>query len=425
MKFIRQTTAIACALVLTLPAAAAAADAVTSDGPDLVIKTKGGLEVATKDGAYSFKVGGRIQLDYNSYDGLFNADEGGSSGSDLFFRRTRLAFSGTIAKDWAYKLQYDFEAEDTKDIYIRYKGLKGHSLTIGKHKVPAGFELLISTKYITAIERSAPTGAFTYERLTGFSWAGSAGTLRYQLGLFDGGSSDDDDVNWLAAGRVAVPIEGSFGLLHLGASYAFLDAEKGIWSADAAGSTYTLSATASLAERPELRDVDSSDRIRSASFAYDGVSTYGLELALAAGPFHLQAEHFDATYDNRGEPSGTVSAADQALAEEHSFDGYYVQAGWFITGDTRPYKKSSAIFDKVKPAGAYGAWEVFARFSELDYSDGGGNTGEVTTVGLNWYANSHVRAGLNYVHAEYDNPVGAGGGEDDGDAIAMRVQIIF
>ncbi len=426
MKTAQHVTAIVAFLFLVLPGAMLQAGTVSSDGPDSMIKTKGGFEARTADGDYRFKVGGHIQLDYNYHDGLFNADQGGDTGSDVFFRRVRLTFSGTVEKDWAYKLQYDFESEETQDIYLRYKGLDIGSLTFGKHKVPAGLEQLTSDKHITAIERSAVSGAFAPGRLTGISLAGDAGLLRYQLGLFDGGEDSEDDVNWLFAGRAALPVEGRFGLLHLGVSYLYLDAEEGQWMPDAANSTYSLTGTKRLSERPEIRDTDSSDRIRSALFAYDGVSTYGLELALISGPFHLQAEYFDATYDDGRSAPGNAIPADSERADEHSFDGYYMQTGYFLTGEKRPYKKSSATFDKVMPAGSAGAWEVFARFSELDYGDGGGNTGEISTLGLNWYISSSVRAGLNYVHAEYDNAVGTeDGGEDDGDAISMRLQFIF
>lgn len=49
-------------LAAAVASAAAHAGTVTSDGQDLVIKSKGGLEVGTVDKAYTFKVGGRLQL---------------------------------------------------------------------------------------------------------------------------------------------------------------------------------------------------------------------------------------------------------------------------------------------------------------------------------------------------------------------------
>ncbi|MGT4700615.1 hypothetical protein PDB1_05832 [Pseudomonas aeruginosa] len=43
----------------------------TTDGADLDIKTKGGLEVATTDKEFSFQLGGRLQADYGRVDGYY------------------------------------------------------------------------------------------------------------------------------------------------------------------------------------------------------------------------------------------------------------------------------------------------------------------------------------------------------------------
>ena len=88
---------IAClSLELTLARPLEAGE-VSSDGADLILKTKGGFEVKTADGDYSFKVGRRIMLDYNAYDGVINTVEG-ETGSDTWFRRARLEIKGK-AKD--------------------------------------------------------------------------------------------------------------------------------------------------------------------------------------------------------------------------------------------------------------------------------------------------------------------------------------
>ncbi|MCB2487441.1 porin, partial [Listeria monocytogenes] len=55
---------VASALALA-GSAQAFAGTVTTDGADIVIKTKGGLEGATTDKEFSFKLGGRLQADYS------------------------------------------------------------------------------------------------------------------------------------------------------------------------------------------------------------------------------------------------------------------------------------------------------------------------------------------------------------------------
>ena len=57
----------ASALALAV-SAQAFAGTVTTDGADIVVKTKGGLEVATTDKECSVKLGGRRQADYGRFD---------------------------------------------------------------------------------------------------------------------------------------------------------------------------------------------------------------------------------------------------------------------------------------------------------------------------------------------------------------------
>ncbi len=62
---------------------------VTTDGADLVLKTKGGLEVSTTDKEFSFKLGGRVQADYGRFDGVFTKN--GDTADAAYFRRATLS----------------------------------------------------------------------------------------------------------------------------------------------------------------------------------------------------------------------------------------------------------------------------------------------------------------------------------------------
>ncbi|EGG98718.1 Phosphate-specific outer membrane porin OprP Pyrophosphate-specific outer membrane porin OprO [gamma proteobacterium IMCC2047] len=69
---------------------------------------------------------------------------------------------------------------------------------------------------------------------------------------------------------------------------------------------------------------------------------------------------------------GEVEAPDAvAGSDDLEVDGYYFQAGYILTGESRKYKTGSAAFDKVKP-GKDGAWEIFARYDEMN-ADMGNN----------------------------------------------------
>ena len=84
----------------------------------------------TSAGDYTFKLRGQVAVDA----GTFNTKKGlvdQNSGTDL--PRVRLGVDGTIAKDWAYRVEADFSKAsrddtttpselDVKDAYISYGG---------------------------------------------------------------------------------------------------------------------------------------------------------------------------------------------------------------------------------------------------------------------------------------------------------------
>ena len=92
-----------------------------------------------------------------------------------------------------------------------------------------------------------------------------------------------------------------------------------------------------------------------------------------------------------------------------SFGGWYVQAGYFLTGENRVYDRKSGKYKRVVPhsmvgEGGFGAWEVAARYSEMDLISGnitGGKERNVT-LGVNWWMNRSFMIRLNYVYANPD-----------------------
>ena len=86
---VQKNTAIFTASVLALMVSShALAGTVTTDGPDITIKTKGGLQVAAVDKSFSFKLGGRIQADFDQFDGVYTKN--GKSANEAYFRRAIL-----------------------------------------------------------------------------------------------------------------------------------------------------------------------------------------------------------------------------------------------------------------------------------------------------------------------------------------------
>lgn len=294
------------------------------------------------------------------------AEENGITDEDGFnLRRGRVFAKGNIAKNWKFKTQFNTNGDGVEDLYLRYTGWgKGANLTIGNQKMPFGLEELTSSKDISVLERSAITEQYAIGRAEGVKLHGAFGNQTYAVGVFTDDANEEEagEETGFAARYTIAPIKTKTSVVHLGLAY---------------------------------RDIEDD-------------SALGFEVAATAGPFHIQAEYVDGEFGDT------------------DLDGYYVQAGYIFTGETRPYKGGK--FKRVKPEGSAGAWEVVAR-----YEDGDGNHSDIElgrtdatayTIGLNWYAHKNVKFGINYTDGE-DNVRNDEGGFDEGNEFRVRFQLTF
>jgi phosphate-selective porin OprO/OprP len=367
---------------------------------------KEGLNFTTQNGDFKLKIGGRLMNDWfwSSEDDAIKANVGEQE-DGVEFRRARLYFSGLIYENVEYKLQLDFEGGDAdfKDAYLGLTDFPLGKLRIGHFKEPFSLEELTSSKYITFLERALPN-TFSPSRNTGVMLHNVASDERMTaaFGVFrdtdNYGEDSGDDGGYNVTGRItALPIYENKGasLLHIGAAYSFRNPDDSL--------SYDASPEAHLAR----------DFVDTGTFASDRVDLLGLEGAWVDGPLSVQGEYI-------------MADADRITGSCVGFDGYYVQASYFLTGEHRSYKTSEAAFSRVKPkknysySGGPGAWEIKARYSELDLNDDNITGGELNnvTAGLNWYLNPNTKIMWDYVHADKDT-VG------QADMFMMRLQFDF
>ena len=147
----------------------------------------------------------------------------------------------------------------------------------------------------------------------------------------------------------------------------------------------------------------------------DNFQLFGGELGTVQGPFHLMGEY-------------VVARVDPDTGGDFWFDGFYVEAGYFLTGESRPYDRKSGIFGQVKPnrevtGGGIGAWQVAARYSMVDLIGGGLPAGSRKlsdlTFGVNWYLTRNLKLSVDWVHSNTTPST------RDGDMIAARLQASF
>lgn len=368
----------------------------------------------TADGNYSFKVGGFAQIDAGWFD-----DDRRDHPDGTNVRRARLNASGVIAKDFKYKIENDFagNASNLTDVYLEYTGLDPFSIMVGQFKEPFGLETLTSDLFTSFIERST-TFAFSPDRRIGVAFnaynvSDKFGSITGSIGGFGASTgtttSIDDEAKDLTGRLTWAPFADKTQVLHFGVagSHRVPDSATDAYAVTSRAENQLSTAAADLSVSTSLTGVDSVDLL-------------GLETAGVYGPFSVQGEYVVADVDRR---TGLYSP---------TFDGYYVEASYFLTGESRNYLPKLGKFDRVTPQwsfspkeGQWGAWQIAARYSNLDLNDGpvhGGRLEDVT-LGLRWYPNANVAVIANYIRSNTDRY--AVTPNDDPQLFILRTQFDF
>lgn len=370
--------------------------------PDVEIDLKKGLTVRTTDGEFEAKVGGRLQADAAWY-----GEDGPGMGDGTEIRRARIAIEGKAYRDWGYKFEFDFVDSGSKgirDAYVNYQGFDDITLTAGNIKEPWSLQEQTSANYITFMERALPT-AFNPGRDIGFTASYDGGRWTATGGIFGDKvekAGADKNESWGAGARFTyAPIMGKNRLLMVGASGNYRR-PRGKNTVQFKTQPETHIAGLNLADTGVITDVDN-------------FWLLGLETAAVYGPFSAQAEYMR-------------SSIDRSQGEDPDFDGWYVEGSYFLTGESKNYKKDR--FGAVTPNsivghGGIGAWEVALRYSALDLNDADvdGGDEENLTAGLNWYPTPSLRFSANYVKVLNMD----GGKFDDAepDLLQARMQVVF
>jgi phosphate-selective porin OprO and OprP len=426
------------------------------------------------DGKYSVSLRGRFQFDYANYiqdpaGGPANLDfRRGSFGDateavrarDLNdgtnFRRAQFGLEGKLTDDWNYSFIYEFGGsgqEDVgriQDLYLQYNGFAPVRIRAGAFAPSVGLEDSVSSADTLFLERASAsdlarqiagadgrTGvvAFGY----GDEWFASFGATGAPI------ATQNFDEQVALVGRVAGLVVKSADVnVHVGANatYVLQAPDQG----PDASPRYPLR----LRDRPEVR-VDTTRLIDTGNINTDTLFIPGVELAANFDSFFVQGEYFWYQFE-REQVAGPV-------LPDPDFSGWYVQASYILTGETRPWSPATGAFLAPKAANplgfdgkGLGAWELAVRYSvaDLNWNEGSGAViptggirgGEQTawTVGLNWYVNNNIRFLLDYQWVEVDRlstgaanaygsgifvpPAGAQIGQDL-QVVSLRTQFTF
>jgi phosphate-selective porin OprO and OprP len=392
----------------------------------------------TADGAFSLALRALVQFDTAYYgQGKTPAGLDFSSGSN--FRRARLGAEGVLFSDWSYEFIYDFGGSGTEttgisSAYLQYNGLGPVHIRAGVYPTPESFDDATAASDLPFLERAQPAdlargiaGSDGRDGISVFAYDDDT----YAALSYTGGKAADAavfDEQQALVGRFAWRVlRGADYNLALGAdgTYVFklADASAG------AGSTHSFR----LRERPELNaDSQNVYLVDTGSIDAGKVWEWGFEAAGNWRNFYAQGGYF-----------GFDAVRRASTLPDPSFGGWYLQTSWVLTGEAKPYRPERGAFGLPAPADPFsadhaglGAWEIAARYSELDLNfrpglagaapAGGirGGVQKIWTAGLNWYPNGAIRVVLDYQHTEVGrlNNAGAGLGATL-DAASLRLQL--
>jgi phosphate-selective porin len=252
------------------------------------------------------------------------------------------------------------------------------NLDLGKQKQPFSAELLglsllnpqqeriLSPFFVTRSIGALASGQFAGDRMT---WA--AGW--YNDWLESGATFSDNASDYV--GRVTGLVSASpdnLDYFHLGLALRRVGPDAGM---------------VRLSGRPESNVTDK--YVDTGEFDADYTGQIGLEALLNRGPFTLMAEHVEAR------------AHAPASGDPH-FTGSYLLFSWMVTGESRPYNRTTGFAGGITPTGRSGAIEIVARYSHIDLTDGpiDGGVLRKSHFGVNWWASQQWKLGLSYGDAD-------------------------
>lgn len=378
--------------------------------------------------------------------GFFQADAGwvhqsaanraavGDAQDGADFRRARLQAVGDVWDNVGYSIEFDFGfpgRPSFMDVWLEVRdgapsaAWSGEGdLRIGQYRQPIGLDGLTSVKGLTFLERALPFALLPFRQIGAMlhgtahdeaaSWAASV--YRFPTDVF--GSNVGDNGGYGVVGRVtAVAVDAGDDLLvHVGGAYSFADPANDAVRYQSQPEFF-MAETGGAAFAPAGVPTTFPPFVDTGVIPTDSVSLYGAELAARSGPLHLQSELLVSVVNRLGD--GSVV-----------FPGAYVQVGYLLTGEVRPYDRQAGILGRIEPSrpfgrcGGCGAWEVAARWSYLDLNEAGipGGMLHDVTFGVNWYLNRHTKFQFNDVLAFLDSPVS---GHSDANIVAVRAQLDF
>jgi phosphate-selective porin OprO/OprP len=406
-----------------------------------------GFTLQSADGANAIHLRGNV-----SVDGRYFSDSYTPATADTWLiRRLRPTLEGTLANNFDYRFMPDFALGKSivQDAWGDVRIAPWLVFQFGKFKAPVGLERLQLEQFARFIEPSLTADLLPYRDL-GFKVGGSigGGLLTYDVGLFDGtldaGSTDGNSVpDYNSTGKFTW--EGRvFSKPFVHTNWSWLEGfgfgVAGTYVNDAGVDTVATTTSLLASYKTTGQQPLFSYRGDTVTGAFNNATIAdGIERRVVPQFYYyyrsvgLMGEYVDEDQQVRRD----LSAGTARTATLHN-TAWQLQAYWFLTGEDEAYDKATPRRDFGFGQGGAGAWELVARYHELQFDDaaftGGANSfanpatapsaAHAVGVGLNWYLNRNFKAQLDYEVTRFDGG-GASGDRPDERVLTSQFALIF
>jgi phosphate-selective porin OprO and OprP len=395
-----------------------------------------GFRLQSPDGANVARLRGVLHFDGRRY-----LDDVTPETADTWIlRRVRPTLEGTLNGVFDYRFTPDFAGGRSiiLDAFVAARLKPWAVVTAGKFKVPVGLERLVSATDLRFIERGFPT-SLVPNRDLGLQLGGdiAGGVVNYSVGYFngvsDGGSSDgntptadaENDTTGDWAARVFFqPFlnADNFALRGLGFGVA------GTYVDVSGNTTTTLLPGYRTPGQQTFFSYRTSTAASGTTPGVSGTFADGERLRLtpqayySVGSFGVLGEYVELSQDVT---RATATAGVRSATLDHS--AWQVQLAWFATGEDQAFRGFTPQSVFSLDNGAWGAFELVARYHELDIDDdafvGGADSfanplsaaskASAWGVGVNWYLNQNYKWSLNYDVTSFEGGAATGDRPDE------------
>ncbi len=333
-------------------------------------------------------IGGRLEVDGAGYD--TNGDlTGFDSGFEL--RRARLTAKGAsiLGVDFNYRVDLGY-VPGSFTVTQAYVGIPGvrylGTVEFGQFTPPVGLQVITSSWDISFMEPAAPLQAMAPPSQPGIQASNTFLDQRgtWALGAYAGigrggdyGSSSKSFANvmgrvtGLAVDDITDSQPSANRYLHLGLS-----------------SNLQFSSGGEIRYRSRPESYLAPYVIDTGDIDASGAVTFDAEVLWVKGPFSAQGE-------------AIWSRIETSTSGILDFGGAYGQVSWYLTGESRPYDRVNGGPGRLTPLrnfgfgpdAGWGAFEVAARASYTNLSDGAVQGGKLSMLmtSLNWYLRPELK----------------------------------